>query len=61
MKLLNWLKSNDISQRKFAAMIGVDFTTINKYCSGERLPSRDVAVKIEDITNGEVDIRSWLK
>ena len=55
MQLLkNWLENKGISQKEFAAMIGVAPSTIYRVITGKTRPKLDVARKIETLTNGEV-------
>jgi len=44
----------DIDKQKIAAACGVTLRHIDYILSGQRRPSPDLALKIEQVTNGEV-------
>jgi len=57
--LRKYLKENAITQEAFAASIGVGQAFVSKLANGDMLPSRELAIKIEDQTGGIVTIRGW--
>jgi transcriptional regulator with XRE-family HTH domain len=58
--LSDYLKRNEIRDEDFAAKIGKDRTTINRWKKGRGSPSLIDAAKIEAETNGEVPMRVWV-
>lgn len=44
---------------KFAASVGITPPYLSQLLSGKRLPSRDLMVRIQEVTGGEVDLNSW--
>jgi len=60
MKLDLYLFTHKIKPTKFAAQIGVNPSTITRILNGERVPSLDVIIAIEDGTGGEVTAKDFL-
>jgi transcriptional regulator with XRE-family HTH domain len=60
MRLGEFLRSADISQTRFAALIGVRQATISRYISGEQIPSTPIVLKIRALTEGAVTLDDWL-
>ncbi len=54
MKLASYLSANGISVAQFAAQIGVSSTSVHRYLAGERVPKRQLMIKIREKTGGEV-------
>ena len=54
MKLKDYLTQNDISHARFAEIVGCSQSHISLICSRKRYPSRLVALKIEQATEGDV-------
>jgi DNA-binding transcriptional regulator YdaS (Cro superfamily) len=54
MQLSEWLKSNGIKRKVFAARIGVSPQTITGWCEGSFWIAKDKAQKIFDETGGQV-------
>ncbi|MEM9046722.1 MAG: helix-turn-helix transcriptional regulator [Pseudomonadota bacterium] len=52
-KLSDWLKANNITQKRFAEIIGANQAAVSRYCQ-DRVPDRDRMAKIHSATNGEV-------
>ncbi|MED5545758.1 MAG: helix-turn-helix transcriptional regulator [Pseudomonadota bacterium] len=52
MKLLDYLKAENIAVSAFAARLGEAETTIRKIVYGQRQPSLPLAVKISEATGG---------
>lgn len=52
------LQARGISQRKFAAIIGMPYTAFNEIINGKRPITTDTALKIEAATNIAADL--WL-
>ena len=57
MKLDNYLSEYKITNNDLAKRVGVHFSTISYIRSGKRRPSPDLALKIEQETDGKVTIR----
>lgn len=60
--LSEYLKQNGISQRSFAATVGVDQSVISRLCAdkGDAKPSLALAVRIEHETKGKVPATAWV-
>lgn len=54
MTLDQYLKSNGLTQSAFAALIGVDQTTIHRMLASGQIPSKPTMIKIVEKTNGAV-------
>ena len=54
MRLVDWMVSKDIKDSKMADMIGVSRVAICMYRNNQRIPKKDVMIKIMDITKGKV-------
>lgn len=54
MKLDTYLSDCHLTQREFAAAIGVSPNTVARYVSGRRIPSRDEMLTIVAATKGQV-------
>jgi predicted transcriptional regulator len=50
----------DISQTRFAALIGVRQATVSRYISGTKIPSTTVVLKIRDLSKGAVALDDWV-
>ena len=60
MRLGEYLRSVNVSQRRFAALLGVQQATISRYVSGEQIPSTPIVLKIRDLSKGAVALDDWL-
>lgn len=62
MKLLNFLKLNDVSDEAFAASFDgeISASAVRKWKYGERNPRLPELVRIEEITKGAVTARDFL-
>lgn len=56
--LKQWIERRGLSQREAASVIGVHWTSINKLLHGRRLPSLELATRIETETG--ITTRSWV-
>lgn len=54
MDLRSYLRSNKISEEKFADLIGVKQSAVNRYCKRLRIPRREVMDLIIAKTGGKV-------
>ena len=55
--LITW--RGDRSQQEAANLIGIDLARYNAFENERARPGLDWAVKIEDVTGGQVPVRSW--
>jgi len=54
MQLKEYLKSQNITQFKFAVMSNICPQTVNDLCGNRRYPKDPLIKKIEELTNGAV-------
>lgn len=54
MKLRAYLDEKRITYREFAEKLGVHLQSLKSIVYGIRRPSLEIAVRIEELTNGEV-------
>jgi predicted transcriptional regulator len=59
MRLGEYLRSADISQTRFAALLGVQQATVSRYISGTKIPSATVVLKIRELSQGAVALDDW--
>lgn len=59
--LARYLASNDLSPAAFGQLVGADRQQIWRLANGARGPSVDLAVRIEEATDGAVPVESWAK
>lgn len=62
-KLLKYLKEIKKSQRQFAKDLGISAVRLNQFLrckSIDRIPSLEIAVKIESLTGGYVHCSDWM-
>lgn len=57
--LRSHLSENKIRQTEFAEAIGVNQATVSKLCGDDPGISFDLAVKIEQVTGGAVQVSDW--
>jgi len=57
--LLTWRKSAKLSQEAAAKLVGVSQVTWSEWERGEATPTITHALRIEEITEGSITIRSW--
>jgi transcriptional regulator with XRE-family HTH domain len=62
MKLIQYLKENDLTDEEFATRVGGAATSgsVRKWKYGERAPRLPELVRIEEVTNGAVAARDFL-
>jgi transcriptional regulator with XRE-family HTH domain len=58
-QLRRYLARHDETQTDLARQLNVWPSTISSWLSGRRSPSRDLAVALEKLTNGEVPADGW--
>ena len=61
MQLKKYLEEQGISQKLFAEKLGIHVMTMFKITNRIRLPSLDIAMKIENITFGKVTCEDFLR
>ena len=54
MVLKEYLDEQRITYREFAEKLGIHVQTVQNIAYGKRRPSLELAVKIEEITNGRI-------
>lgn len=60
MKLSEYLKSKNMTGQQFADVVGCGQPMISLMTNGERRPSPELALRIEQVTNGAVTLRELL-
>jgi len=60
MNLKSWQRKNKITNTQLARLVGIDQSSICHYHAGRRRPSPEVALRIEEVTEGEVSLREIL-
>ena len=60
MKLAEYLRKNNITHGEFACMVGVQRPHITHILNGRKNPSIELAVRIEDATNGKVTLKDLM-
>ena len=60
MRLGEYLRSADISQARFAVLLGVRRATISRYISGTKIPPATDMLKIWDLSRGLVGLDDWM-
>lgn len=60
-KLGAWVDEHGWTRQQLADELGITLASAARFCSGDRRPSLEMAVKIEDLTKGAVPVRYWLQ
>ena len=60
-KLGEWVDANGWTRQQLAESLGIALGSATRLCSGARRPSLEMAIQIEDLTEGAVSVRSWLE
>lgn len=60
MRLRTWMRWKDVGDQQFADMVGVGVAAVRKWKSGARKPPLDRALRIAEITQGEVTLQELL-
>ncbi len=58
--LSDYLDEQKISQKDFAALVGVDKSIISKICACKIRPGLDIAFRIKRVTGGAVPFEVWV-
>ena len=61
MFLKDYLKTNNISQNRFAKKCGVDKSSMSRIVQGKRFPRPEILNRIELATDGEVKANDFMK
>ncbi len=56
-----WIEASGMTRQEVAAKLGIGKSTLFSHLRGDRLPSLEVAVLIEEFTGGAVPPKSWIK
>jgi transcriptional regulator with XRE-family HTH domain len=56
-----WIDRHGWTRDRVAARLGVSRRYLDRLCNGDRRPNLELAVRIEDLTGGEVSVRYWLR
>jgi len=59
-KLEYYLKEKNLTKTEFAERVGIHLSYITHLVKGRRVPSLSVALKIQDLTDGEVPVTTWV-
>ena len=54
MRLKAYLKLNKITNKQFSKELGISPVSLSRYISGERIPEKDIVLKILKQTDGSV-------
>lgn len=57
MNLKEWQSHHGVSNASLAKKLGIDVSMLSHYHHGRRRPSPEVALKIEEVTGGEVTMK----
>ena len=52
MNLKDYLKLNQITNKEFAKSLGINSVSLSRYINGERIPEKEIVLKILEKTNG---------
>ncbi len=55
----DWLAKSDMTPAEIAKKLGVSVSSIYNAANSYFKPGREIAVKIEELTGGEVTVESW--
>jgi plasmid maintenance system antidote protein VapI len=57
--LARYLKKHNLSYAAFGRLTGAHRSQIHRCATDERGPGRDLALRIEKVTEGDVPVSSW--
>ena len=60
MQLKTYLDKRGLTILEFACLLGVSHQAVRRYLHGERLPQRDIMLRIAKVTKGKVRPDDWL-
>ena len=61
MTIKDYLASRQMSEAKFAQLIGVTRSAVNRWLGGSRKPSLELGARIVRLTDGAVTIEDMLR
>jgi hypothetical protein len=61
MTLTEYLAHHKIPLRKMAATLGRDVSEVWRWANGQRTPSLEIALKIQEATGGAVEPKSFMR
>ncbi|WP_310419684.1 helix-turn-helix transcriptional regulator [Mycoplana sp. BE70] len=59
MTLGKYISERGLTHEAFGKLVGASQATINRYVRGDRFPSREMVLRIQTATNGEVSVGDW--
>jgi len=59
-KLKSWLRENGTTYQQFADKLDVTLSAVSHWANGRRIPPIGTALRIEDLTGGQVTARDLL-
>ena len=59
MRLKVWVVKERVNRLDFSKALGVAPTTFSGYCSGDRMPSPGVIVKMHNLSGGQVSFADF--
>ena len=57
-RLRDWLDRSKVNQRDGAALLGIHYVNLSQILSGDRKPSLETAIRIEQVSG--ISAESWL-
>jgi len=54
MKLTDFIEENSTTRAAFARQIGTSRQAVNRYCAGDRFPTKKIMTRIWEQTHGHV-------
>lgn len=60
MDIYTYLGKHRLTKQKFARSLGITQPVIYRILNGSRFPKINVAIKVQQITNGEVTVEEFL-
>jgi len=61
MQLKEYRLSKKLSTKDFSEKLGVNLSTLFRYETGARFPSREVLVRIKEVTKGKVTANDFVE
>ena len=57
----SWVDGSGLTRIEVARRLGITRQYLDRLTNGTRRPDLELAVRVEDLTDGQVPVRSWLK
>jgi transcriptional regulator with XRE-family HTH domain len=61
MKLANYMKKENLTDKAFAAQLEMTRTTVSRFRRDKAKPSRQAIIRIAEATKGKVRFQDWLE